>query len=134
MWLLFAILLSLSVTAGVPQQQARAHDTERKTDIRTVQAYLANYYADNMAYPSLNQMNDADWRSANLKDLDPNALKDPTGTQTKLSATPAQNLYAYTPQSSDKQPCDNILTECRTYTLTATLEAADEAYSVTPRD
>ena len=100
--------------------QQKARDTKRKTDINAIQGQVEAYYAQNGKYPTLSNVNDATWRSTNMKGLDPSALKDPSGTAQTLVAAPTTDSYAYavTPDN-----CDNNGTDCTGYTLTATLEA-----------
>src|SRR5581483_10159781 len=57
--------------------QQKARDTERKTDIKAVQGQLEAYWANNAKYPTLANLNDATFRQANMKGLDPAALADP---------------------------------------------------------
>lgn len=100
--------------------QQKARDTERKTDINALHGQLEAYQAQNGRYPTLTNMNDATFRSANLKGLDPEALKDPKGTAQTLVGTPTANSYSYevTPAG-----CDNGAGgDCTQYTLTANLE------------
>lgn len=100
--------------------QQKARDTERKTDINALHGQLEAYQAQNGRYPTLTNMNDATFRSANLKGLDPEALKDPKGTAQTLVGTPTANSYSYevTPAG-----CDNGAGgDCIQYTLTANLE------------
>ena len=100
--------------------QQKARDTERKTDIKALHGQLEAYQAQNGKYPTLANMNDAVWRSTNMKGLDAAALQDPKGAAQTLVAAPAANAYAYavTPAA-----CDNGAGgDCTSYTLTATLE------------
>lgn len=99
--------------------QQKARDTERKTDINAVHVLVEAYQAESGKYPTLANINDADFRAANLKGLDPAALQDPKGTAQTLVDTPAANEYSYVPTPAD---CDNATADCTSYTLTATLE------------
>lgn len=119
------ILAGLVVTtfSGV---QKKARDSERKTDINALHSQLEAYNAQNGKYPTLANMNDATWRTTNMKGLDADALKDPKGTASTLVATAAANSYAYavTPAS-----CDNGAGgDCTGYTLTATNEGTPATY------
>jgi len=102
--------------------QQKARDTERKTDIKAVQGQLEAYWANNAKYPTLANMNDGTFRSANMKGLDPAALADPKNAASQqLCAATASNCYGYalTPAG-----CDNAANgDCQNYTLTATLES-----------
>ncbi len=102
--------------------QQKARDTERKTDIKAVQGQLEAYWANNAKYPTMANMNDATFRSANLKGLDPAALADPkdAGSQSLCAAT-TSSCYGYVLTPSG---CDNAANgDCSNYVLTATLEA-----------
>jgi hypothetical protein len=73
----------------------QAQDTERKTDMNALQAHIEAYYANTGYYPTLEEINDASWRSTNMRGLDPDALKDPVGNVGVLVATPTSGRYAY---------------------------------------
>lgn len=102
------------------QVQSQAADTERKTDINALTTIMEVYYVDNGYYPTLANVNNASWRSANMKGLDLDALKDPAGTGTTLAGSPATHIYSYQALPAG---CDNVKVQCRDYTLTATLDA-----------
>jgi type II secretion system protein G len=115
------ILAALVVTTftGI---QAKARDTERQTDIKAIHGQLEAYYAQNGAYPALADVNDATWRSTNMKGLDAEALKDPKGTAQTLAATTSTTSYGYAPTQTDNSACTTAAANCTKYTLTATLE------------
>ncbi len=114
------ILAALVVTTYNGIQQ-KARDTERKTDINALHGQVEAYSAQNGKYPTLANMNDSTFRTANLKGLDPAALQDPKGTAQTLVATPQADAYSYAVTPSG---CDNGAGgDCTGYTLTATLEA-----------
>jgi hypothetical protein len=102
----------------IGQASTGSKDTERKTDINALQAQLEAYNAEKGFYPSLAQVNNAQWRAANLKGLDEAALQDPEGTSKTLSSSPAKNVYSY---KVIPVGCDNQKNDCTDYTLTATL-------------
>jgi hypothetical protein len=110
-----------SFAAQSSATSTNAKDAERKTDINALLTQAEVFYTDNAYYPSFAQFNDPVWRAANMKGLDPNALKDPDGTSTQLAAKPAKHIYAYRPES---EGCNNLTakTMCVNYALTATLE------------
>ena len=118
------ILAGLVITTFTGIQQ-KARNTERQTDIKAIQALLEAYNAQSGYYPTLANMNDSAFRSANLKGLDGDALADPKvpGTQA-LVATPAANAYSYQVfQSDGTTACTNAAgAECAVWTLTATYE------------
>lgn len=100
--------------------QQKARDTERKTDINAVHGHLEAYYAQNGKYPTLANVNDSTFRSANMKGLDPAALQDPKGTAQTLAAATSATAYGYAVTPAN---CDNgVNGDCTAYTLTATLE------------
>ena len=101
--------------------QQKARDTKRKTDINAIQGQTEAYNTNAGKYPTLANINDASWRSINMKGLDAAALQDPKGSAQTLASAPAANVYAYVPAPSG---CDNGSGgDCTSYTLTATLEA-----------
>lgn len=95
--------------------QARARDTERRTDINAVATQLEVYYNDNGGYPSKADIDLADnsWALANLKGLDVEALKDPKGNLIDV----AGSTYTYAPL-----PANCATGACTSFTLEADLE------------
>jgi len=113
------ILAALVVTTFTGIQR-RARDTERETDVKAIHGQVEAYYAQNGRYPTLANLNDATFRSANMKGLDAEALKDPKGSGSTLAAgTGSATQYGYDVTPSG---CDNTATDCTGYTLTATKE------------
>lgn len=101
--------------------QQKARDTERKTDINAIHGQVEAYSAQNGKYPTLDNINDSAFRSANMKGLDPAALKDPKGSSNALCDSVGADCYAYVATPAN---CDNDTNgDCTGYTLTATLEA-----------
>ncbi len=116
------ILAALVITTFTGIQQ-KARDTERTTDVKALHGQIEAYYAQNQKYPTLGNMNDASWRTTNMKGLDQDALKDPKGGSTAaLVASAASGAYSYDVKASDDTACDNSAKDCAKYTLTATLE------------
>jgi type II secretory pathway pseudopilin PulG len=117
------ILAALVITTFTGIQQ-RARNTERQTDIKAIHGQVEAYYAQNGRYPTLDNMNDSTFRTANMKGLDIEALKDPKGTASTLAAAAASNVYSYAVLASDDTACDNAVggKDCAKYTLTATYE------------
>ena len=117
------ILAALVITTFTGIQQ-KARDTERQTDIKALYGQIEAYYAQNGKYPTLANINDATWRSSNMKGLEAAALADPKNPSSQtLVSTPASNVYAYAVTASDGTACDNSTKDCAQYTLTATLES-----------
>jgi type II secretory pathway pseudopilin PulG len=112
--------LVLTTFSGV---QNKARDSERKSDINSMNAQFESYYVEHSYYPTYENLNDQAWRAANLSVLSPDAMQDPQGTEPKVASTPASSKYAYAPLGVTGQSCDNLKVPCVKYTLTATLEA-----------
>lgn len=113
------ILAALVVTtfSGI---QRKARNTERETDIKALHGQLEAYFAQENAYPTLDNMNDADWREENMKGLDAEALRDPNGAAAALCATgTAANTTKDTACYSYVLDGDGI------YTLTAAKEGGN---------
>jgi hypothetical protein len=104
-------------TSGLVLQKSK--DTERKTDINALMSHVEAYYAGTGFYPTLSEINDANWRSTNMKGLDPDALQDPDGSGV-LVATPAAGSYAYQ-VGADASFSACQPDTCQYYKLTATL-------------
>src|SRR3989344_4760025 len=114
-------ILSALVVVTYSGIQQKARDTERKTDLGALYSKLEEYQAENAKYPTLANLNDTDWLTANMAGLDTEAKKDPKGADTDLVNAAAANVYAYVATPAD---CDNGgAGDCTGYTLTATLEA-----------
>lgn len=101
--------------------QQKARDTERKTDIVALASHLEAYNATAGKYPTLANVNDTTFRTANMKGLPGDALQDPKGAAQTLAAAVAANIYAY---ATSPAGCDNAANgDCVSYVLTATLES-----------
>src|SRR3990167_6118453 len=100
--------------------QQKARDTERKTDVNALHGQLEAYQAQNGKYPTLANVNDATFRSTDMKGLDKEALKDPQniatdGTEYNLANAIAADVYAYVVLPAS---CDNAAGgDCTSYTL-----------------
>jgi len=115
-----AILATLVIVTFTGIQQ-KARDSQRQTDINALNSHLEAYYASNGNYPTLANLQDGTWVSANLKGLDPESLLDPkAAASATIQGTAAANAYGY---AVGPASCDNSTTQCATYTLTANLEA-----------
>ncbi len=100
--------LVLNTFQGV---QARARDTERKTDINAMHTQVEVFFNDSSTgqYP----LTAAGLTTANLPGIDSEAFLDPDG----VSVTAGTGEYAYDVSGAT---CD--LVGCDSYTLTATME------------
>lgn len=115
------ILAALVITTytGI---QAKARNSNRETDLNSLQTQLEAYFAESGHYPSRAEVNDAAWRATNMKSLDAGALQDPQGSAQTLVDSPAAKSYAYAVTNSGGTACEDADTTCAKYTLTATLE------------
>jgi prepilin-type N-terminal cleavage/methylation domain-containing protein len=134
------ILAGLVITTYNGIQQ-KARNTERNTDLKADQGQLEAYYASNGRYPALSDLGgtntsaqDSAFIKANMKGLDPEALRDPkaaAGDYT-LATSPTANKYAYQPTNDGGTACDDSGTnDCTHYVLTAKQEGggADIVYN-----
>lgn len=106
--------------------QSAAKDSERKSDIDTLNAYIAAYYASTGTYPVLAELNDPVWVGKNMKGHDPAIFKDPDGTSSslasRLAATPGKSRYAYQRGYNEQlAPCGQDLADCQLYAVSAVL-------------
>lgn len=96
----------------------KARDTERKSDIDSIVSSLEGFFVENDRYPTLGQLNNPQWRSENIPDLDKESLLDPEGLDYVLTESASPNTYAYITMP---EKCDNVEINCVAYELTATL-------------
>lgn len=98
-----------------------AKDVERNTDIKAVASHLEVYNAQHGYYPTLANLDDAGWRTANLKGLDKEATRDPDGKSYNFAPNPSANIYAYKATNSSGAACNNTSVECTKFILAAIL-------------
>jgi prepilin-type N-terminal cleavage/methylation domain-containing protein len=113
-------LLVITTYSGI---QAKARNSKRSSDVSTIQTQLEAFFQNSGYYPSLKDMNDADWLKAHMKSLDTGALVDPsnsTQSKTLVDSTSPSKQYGYSPRTSDDATCETDDTTCASYTLTAT--------------
>jgi len=104
--------------------QEKARDTERTTDLKTLQSQLEAYYALNGYYPTLANLNDLSWVASNMPGMDKETLRDPQGGGYSLVAAPTKHAYAYEVYDDSYQTC-TVAENCTSYILTATPETGD---------
>ncbi len=97
-----------------------ARDNERKANLQAFSTALEAYYSDNGLYPSLVNVQDANWIKVNLNTITIETTQDPL-----------QGNYVYSPSPTN---CDNSTysNECVSYTLTADLE--DDGFGIDDAD
>lgn len=86
-------------------------DFRRQLSLGAVQAKLESYKAAAGSYPTLAQLNDANWRKANLKDLDQSLLKDPTGSTYTLATNARDGQYGYKTANCTLKGCKSFVLE-----------------------
>lgn len=113
-------ILAALVIVTFSNTQKKARDADRKTDINATYSQLEVYFADKAQYPTITNLNDGAWRTANLKDLKVELITAPSGAAALVAAGAAVSNYMYV---ATPAACDNAVgNECTGYTLTATLE------------
>ncbi len=130
------IILSTLVALTYSGVRSKNRNSQRQQDINALQGQLEAYYAQTDKYPTFANLNDAAWRTANLKNLSATALKDPGWKKSSKDCTsgdtavavnqPKTNCYSYQVTASDGSACDNAKIPCAHYTLTAILEGGDK--------
>jgi type II secretory pathway pseudopilin PulG len=121
---IIGILSALVITtrAGVQQNE---RDTERQRDVKELRNGLESYFTQTNQYPTLKDLNDPVWRTANMKSIDKEVYRDPSNTGSnseELVAKPARHVYGYTVTSASGTECGSAKNPCTQYSLTATLE------------
>jgi prepilin-type N-terminal cleavage/methylation domain-containing protein len=113
------ILAAIVITTFTGVQK-KARDSDRKADIQAIYSQTEVYFAQNSKYPTLANINDGAFRSANMKGLQDDAITAPGGTVGLVASGAAITNYQYVATPSG---CDNSATDCTGFTLTATLES-----------
>ncbi|HEY1063760.1 MAG TPA: type II secretion system protein [Candidatus Saccharimonadales bacterium] len=132
------ILAALVITTygGI---QAKGRDSQRQSDIKILHSQIELFYADHNFYPAVADLNNATWRTANMKGLDIEAMVDPSAADgdSDLSSTAAsstnKNVYGYvaTGCSGTAEPDTGSTDQCTGYTLSTYLEAAKKVETKT---
>jgi prepilin-type N-terminal cleavage/methylation domain-containing protein len=128
------ILATLVIVTFTGIQQ-KGRNSQRQTDINAVQSHVEAFYADKGYYPTIQQLSDTTtWVPANLKGLDPEALKDPKGaTVTGAPSTTTSFAYGYVATHDDGVACTSGSSgtaddaSCTKYVLTAAQEGSGAA-------
>jgi prepilin-type N-terminal cleavage/methylation domain-containing protein len=109
--------------------QARARDTERRTDINAVATQLEVYYNDKSGYPTATDVANTTWQTANLKGADAAAFTDPKA----IAINGTGGSYTYNNNNgtasttgcvspTDSAGAANTGTPCEHFSITATME------------
>lgn len=125
------ILAALVITTFTGIQQ-KARDTERQTDIKSLQGQIEAYYAQKGNYPTRTDVNSATWRSTNMKGIEAEALRDPkdtdaTGTLQTAVSTTEYRYDVRTASTGTAGDCEAAEATCLYYTLEADLETSGAA-------
>lgn len=115
------ILAAIIITTFTGVQK-KGRDADRKSDINAIYSQVEVYFAQASKYPTLANLNDGTWRTANVKGLQDDAITAPGGTAALVASGAATTNYEYVATPTN---CDNTGTggDCLGFTLTATLEA-----------
>ncbi|MCA9329076.1 prepilin-type N-terminal cleavage/methylation domain-containing protein [Candidatus Saccharibacteria bacterium] len=124
-FIIIITILGLLIISSFSDFRQKERNQSRQKDIKALQVAIEGYYAQNGNYPTLDELNDPQWRTKNLKALEDDDYKDPQGTNSKLTANPENKIYSYNVKADDNTDCDNKTKDCQKYTLTGTLEEAD---------
>lgn len=122
--IIIGVLGALIVTSFSEYKQ-KDRNQSRQKDIKALQVAVEGYYAQNGKYPTLNELNDSEWRTKNVRALESSDFQDPQGADSKLTGEPSEKIYSYSAKADDDGNCDNKEKDCTKYTLTATLEGAE---------
>ncbi len=119
--------LNQALSTVLEETTTKARNTERETDIKALQGQIEAYYAINGKYPTIEDLNNPSFRSANMQGLDAESLRDPQGSEPKLVSQSVENSYLYAPTPAD---CDNFSRDCTSYTLSAAYEGTVNGQTV----
>lgn len=115
--------------------QVKNRNGKRQASIDTIKSHLETYYAAKSRYPTLAELNSANWRKENLKELSENIIHDPQWKKdanctaadggAAFVAAPAAKCYAYQATAADGAACNDAV-PCAQYSLTATFEGGEK--------
>lgn len=110
--------------------QQKSRNTARQTDVNAIQSAVEAFYAQHGFYPTLADLNTAQFRTDHMKGFDAEALKDPKGPTVDIAATTDADQYSYVASGTGctnttattitaGEPQDN---GCTAFVVTATKE------------
>ena len=94
------ILATLVIVTFTGIQQ-KGRNSQRQTDINAINSHVEAFQAQNGAYPTLTQIQNAAWRAKYMKGLDPDALLAPNSTTAIDATTSTKDKYQYAPTQDD---------------------------------
>lgn len=110
-----------AIAAG--SQPIKSIDNTRKNKLQSINKQFKKYYLQTGSYPTLENLNNPMWVSANLSGFDPDLLRDPLSPSVSLKGAPAVSIFAYTttPELKTSNCSNNPENPCAHYNLIATL-------------
>jgi prepilin-type N-terminal cleavage/methylation domain-containing protein len=120
--IIIGILALIGVVAyGNVQESAR--NSKRQSDISSLHTAIEAYFVqNNNQYPTATDINDAGFRSTDLKGVPDETFKDPKATDSTMATARTVNQYAYVVSGAGGAACDNTTTTCTEYQLIAVPE------------
>lgn len=120
-WPSFIDTMSPGWAGPVAVMAALNKDLERRTDATAIAWEIERYFQGRGTYPTLANLKDPVWISANLPQLTTSVTQDPDG-KSSLAGTPAKNVYSYQAGTDTSlQSCEQQPANCRYFAVTATL-------------
>lgn len=134
-----AILATLVIVTFTGIQQ-KARDSQRQTDINALDSHVEAFFAQNGAYPTVAQLNNAAWRQKYMKGLDPGALTAPNSAVAIDATASSKTKYQYAPTDDSGNACtggDTTVSNddpqvdqtCSKFTLSTVLESSSTPYT-----
>lgn len=124
-FIIIITVLGLLIVTSFSEFKQKDRNQSRQKDIKALQVAVEGYYAQNGKYPTLDELNNNEWRTRNIKALEESDFQDPQGEDSRLTSEPVAKAYSYSAKADDDTDCDNKANDCTKYTLTATLEGAE---------
>lgn len=119
----FIGVLGTLVVKNFVSVRQKDRDNQRELSIKAIHRQLEAYYAQDLRYPSLANLNDPAWRTSNIKSLDPDLLKDPQdNTGGTLTSTAGLGHYAYIVLPVGCTNASDGSNDCKSYKTIATYE------------
>jgi hypothetical protein len=107
----------------------RSNDSQRRTDIKSIQTNLEVFYNDNGRYPAFFEMSSDTWRRSNLREFSLTGLPDDVDPDKVFRLSASRASYGYVPSRDGDTSCENAPDTCQKYTLSALL-SSNEVYEL----